>query len=132
MPESHGGERFSDAEAVAMERGGEEGGQVVTRGTEDPSHQEAQEDGGERATPRMVAVEEEAIPAEEERSERGWRRRRRGWGSSSRTQGWCNLVLLGLVAGFGCIFIYSWVEAFREVKTNKNCLQEGGVLLTLL
>lgn len=32
----------------------------------------------------------------------------------------CNLVLLGLVVGFACIFTYAWVEAFRKVSTNSS------------
>lgn len=27
----------------------------------------------------------------------------------------CNIMLLGLVVGFACIFTYAWVDAFRKV-----------------
>lgn len=112
MPESRPNARLSDAEAIAMERG-EDVGEMVRGGAEDQSHQEEQEDGGEREA-RRVDVEEEALPTADERRNSSWRRRRM-WASSRRTQGWCNIVLLGLVLGFGCIFVYAWVEAFREV-----------------
>lgn len=105
---------FDDAETAAMERG-EERRREVGRGEaeEDQSYQE--DDWGRRET-RRVAVEEETVPSEEERSSnRGWMRRQT-WANSRRTQDWCHLMLLGLVMGFGCIFIYAWVEAFREVR----------------
>lgn len=122
MPGSRRNARLSDAEAVAMERG-QEGGGDASGVAEGRSHQEEEEreDGRDRETGR-VAVEEETVPTDDERSNSG-RRRRRAWASSRRTQGWCHILLLGLVVGFGCIFVYSWVEAFREVKTKKAVLR---------
>lgn len=91
--------------------GGEGVGGRGRRARDEEGQQHRQEE-GEGESPR-VDVEEEAAPMDDGR--RRWRRRRRDGTDSEQPTDWCNLLLLSLVTGFGCIFVYAWVEAFREV-----------------
>ncbi|CAM9590118.1 unnamed protein product, partial [Scytosiphon promiscuus] len=92
-----------------MERG--VGGGVAGRTDVEQQHQEDEENAGE--SPHVGVGEVAQAEVELDTLNRG-RRCARAWASSGRVQKWCNLLLLSLVAGFACIFVYAWVEAFRK------------------
>jgi len=93
-----------------MERGeGVEEGERRA-GDEEEGQQQQRREEGDGESPPVDA--EEAAPIEDGRSR--WRRRRRERTDSEQPTDWCNLLLLSLVTGFACIFVFAWVEAFRE------------------
>lgn len=51
---------------------------------------------------------------------------RRNWSPCyRRVAEWCNVILMGLVVGFACIFAYAWVEAFSKVRTERTQKQKS-------
>lgn len=94
-----------------MERG--VGGGVAERAEAEQQHQEDEEHGGGTGHVNVSGVAQ--AEAEQDGLGRG-RRCACTWADSRGVQKWCNILLLGLMAGFACIFIYAWVEAFRKVR----------------
>ena len=76
--------------------------EVGWRAEEEQEEEEVEE-------PRVVVAATEAFIEDQED--------RRNWSPCYRRLAeWCNIILMGLVVGFACIFVYAWVEAFSKVR----------------
>lgn len=90
----------STAERERREREMEVPEEVGWRAEEDEEDEEEE--------PRIAIAANEAFNEQQEGS--------RNWSPCYRRLAeWCNVVLMGMVVGFGCIFAYAWVEAFSKV-----------------
>lgn len=105
MTETSSSYYYENSPASAMENRGGRGGDAAGSGQEQQDLQDQHEENG------MPHVAEAATEAhtDEHSYRQSLARYYRCMAES------CNVLLLGLVLGFACIFTYAWVDAFRKV-----------------